>query len=238
MDSPRMIIFDYGQTLVCERQPFDGVAGNAALLAHAVENPRGITPQQMRAEEEKARAAMGQNDPAARLALPLEIHHHVFQRFFFDYLGLKLDLTPDEAERAYWDAAAPGIPAPGIEKLLDLLAARGIRTGVISNLTFSGATLKARIDRLLPNHRFEFILASSEYVFRKPSPYLFTLALNKAELPAKDIWFCGDNFAADIEGAAAVGMFPVWYKDAAPPRPVAFDYLHIKSWDELAAKLK
>lgn len=237
MNEPRMILFDYGQTLICEA-PFDGVRGNAALLEHAVKNPKKLTAAAMRAEEEKARAAMGQNNAAARIALPLEIHHHIFQQFFLGYLGLELDIGPQQAERLYWDAAAPGSPAPGIKALLALLREKGIRTGVVSNLTFSGQTLKERIDRLLPSNAFEFILASSEYVFRKPSPYIFTMALNKAALPPEQIWFCGDNFLCDIEGAAAAGMVPVWYKDADPPHPVDFPYLHIRHWDELAQKLQ
>ena len=233
MKLPRMILFDYGHTLIREA-PFDGVKGNAALLGVAVHNPKKLSAEDMRREEEQARSAMGQHSTEARIALPLEIHHHYFQRFFFDYLGLRLSVSPEDAERLYWDAAAPGSPAEGIEDLLDLLHKLGIRTGVVSNLTFSGTTLKDRINRLLPNHRFEFILASSEYVFRKPSPYLFTIALNKAGLPANDVWFCGDNFICDIEGSARVGMFPVYYKNEAPPKPVDFSYLHIRHWRELA----
>ena len=34
MNAPRMILFDYGQTLLCE-QGFDGVAGTKAVLLYA-----------------------------------------------------------------------------------------------------------------------------------------------------------------------------------------------------------
>ena len=40
---------------------------------------------------------------------------------------------------------------------------------------------------------------SCEYVFRKPNPLLFELALKKAGLPASDVWFCGDNMTARID---------------------------------------
>jgi len=36
--------------------------------------------------------------------------------------------------------------------------------------------------------------------------------LKKAGLNAGDAWFCGDNIKADVEGSAAVGIFPVWYE--------------------------
>jgi putative hydrolase of the HAD superfamily len=35
---------------------------------------------------------------------------------------------------------------------------------------WSGKALEARIDRLLPENRFEFVIASSEYMIRKLNP--------------------------------------------------------------------
>lgn len=101
---------------------------------------------------------------------------------------------------------------PGVTEMLKSIKYMDIRTGVISNIGFSGAALKRRIDRLLPDNQFEFIIASSEYMFCKPSHYLFELALVKAGVSARETWFCGDNPRADIEGAAAVGIHPIWYE--------------------------
>ena len=139
-------------------------------------------------------------------------------------------------------AAAPGRPTEGIHTLLDLLAVRGIRTGVISNLSFSGSALRARLVRLLPNHRFEFILATSEYVFRKPSPRIFRLALTMAGLEPHEVWYCGNNPACDIAGAAACGIQPVWYTGALSPlwssqnTPTA-DHLTLAHWADFPALL-
>ena len=57
--APRMIIFDYGQTLANEK-PFDGVAGGAALLKYAVKNKYGYT-----AEQNRTAAPKGQCSPVA-----------------------------------------------------------------------------------------------------------------------------------------------------------------------------
>ena len=131
---------------------------------------------------------------------------------------------------------------PGADQMLDYIGAHGIRSGVISNIMFSGAALTDRINRLLPRNRFEFVIASSEYVFRKPSRYLFELTLKKAGLDASEVWFCGDNIQADIEGAAAIGIFPVWYTNRTVDNPRRLqhgdarpqcDHLHISEWDEL-----
>ena len=45
----------------------------------------------------------------------------------------------------------------------------------------------------LASNKFESIIASSDYMFRKPNPMLFELALKKAGLNAGDVWFCGNN---------------------------------------------
>ncbi len=155
---------------------------------------------------------------------------------------LSFSLPGPELERLYWDAAAPGRPTEGIRPLLDFLAAAGIRTGVISNLSFSGDALRERLDRLLPNHRFEFILATSEYVFRKPSPRIFRLALTMAGLEPDEVWYCGDNPVCDIDGAAACGIQPVWYTGArsflwSPDGDPTAPHLSLDRWSDFPALL-
>lgn len=137
---------------------------------------------------------------------------------------------------------------PYISKLLEFLNQSGIRTGVISNIGWSGNALSRRINRLLPENRFEFILASSEYTVRKPSPLLFRIALNKAGLSPEEVWYCGDNLQADVFGAHGAGIFPVFYQGEFPEEPrkirsepvgeVDFPYLYIRDWRELISVLK
>ena len=86
-------------------------------------------------------------------------------------------------------------------ELLDYLNGEGIRTAVVSNFSFCAQTLKDRLDRLLPQNRFEFIIASSEYIFKKPHPRIFQLALTKARLAPGEAWHCGDSARCDAEGA-------------------------------------
>ena len=159
----------------------------------------------------------------------------------YEYLGIAFSLTPLEQETVFWDAASAGEAMPGAAEMLACIKAKGIRSAVVSNILWSGEALRKRLDRLLPGNSFEFILASSDYMLRKPQPMLFELALRKAGLTASEVWFCGDNPQADIEGAAA--MFPVWFDsdvddreggDKPAPRCAC---LHIRRWDELTARL-
>ncbi len=133
---------------------------------------------------------------------------------------------------------------PYADRMLDRLNENGIRTAVISNLAWSGEALTERLDRLLPNNKFEFVITSSDYMYRKPSRVLFDIALNKAGLAADKVWYCGNSITADIEGAHGAGIFPVLYEGETPGDinpysgqndgiKVDFEYLHIHDWREL-----
>ena len=233
---PKMILFDYGHTLVHELS-YDDLAGARAELAAATDNPLGVTPEMLSRQTQEL---YGHVIRFAQ-AHDLEVPSSGFVRAMREINHLSFDRSDADIELLYWDAAAPGVPMPHIEELLTLLYRRGIRTGVVSNLSFSGETLTRRINSVLPTHRFEFILSSCDYGFRKPHRLLFDVALSKAGLSPADVWFCGDTVSADLVGANNVGMFPVWYEselpcayypnrhDNAPP----FPHLHINNWSEM-----
>ena len=234
MKKPQMILFDYGQTLANERT-FDGVAGSRAVLAHAAKNKYGVTAEQIQAEADAINVSLGRFDPAMRHLFQVEVPNHMFTAYLYESMGVELPLTHQEIDRIFWDAASPGRPSDGIEDFLAFLKAQGIRTGVISNICYCGEVVRERIDRLLPSHEFEFILATSEYMFRKPNRRIFTLALEKAGLAPEDVWYVGDNYACDVVGARDAGLFPVWYTGATIPAPEKReDVLTISHWTQLA----
>lgn len=239
MTLPKMILFDYGQTLMTEGN-FDALAGDEALLRYA-DNPAGVTAAEVQAlADAMVRELRGLDSPDWLHTHPLEVHNRLFNRYLYEYLGITLRLSPLEAEELFWDTAAPAEPAEGIRELLEWLRRAGIRTGVISNISFSGEALERRIRRAFPEHPFEWILASSEYLFRKPSRRIFGLALRRAGLSPSDIWFCGDNPVCDVEGASAAGMFPVWYRGALlrDMEAPSVSHLSISSWAELHRMLE
>ena len=238
---PRMILFDYGHTLLAE-PGFDPLKGNQALLQYTLVNKRGLTAEAVTDFSQKLFAEM-----SAIRKLGWEIHEHIFQRLLFDFLEIDLSISLQEAEKVFWDAAAPGARMPGTEEMLAQLDDWGIRSGVISNISFSGKALAQRIHRLLPGNSFEFILTSSEYGVRKPSSLLFEVALKKAGLTPDEVWYCGDSVQADVEGAANAGIFPVWYEDETMENPwrgqnaglaPSCDHLHIHRWTELTDTLE
>ncbi|ABX43713.1 HAD family hydrolase [Lachnoclostridium phytofermentans] len=222
MRKPKMILFDYGQTLVKE-EGFESLAAVEAVLSKAIKNPYGVTAQEMIAFDRELNREIGRFTKESMDDYKLEVHNHPYQRFLYEYFGLEFKEEPSEIEQLFWDTAAPGVPTDGIEAVLNYLKENDIRVGVISNISFSGEALRRRLASVLPDYDFEFILASSEYVFRKPNKFLFQLALRKAGLQPNEVWYCGDNLLCDINGASEAGIFPIWYTGAN--KTGGFDYL-------------
>lgn len=92
---------------------------------------------------------------------------------------------------ALFDDALPAIKA---------LKDRGILLGVISNAS-----------RELSHHcqEVDVVLTSQEAGARKPEPLIFLTALGKANVPAAEAIFVGDQYKADVQGARSAGMSAV-----------------------------
>lgn len=238
MKKPKMILFDYGQTLANEAR-FDGVRGTSEVLKHAARNKYGLSAEQVQARADELNRELGRFDPANRHKFQIEAPNHMFTAYLYESLGIELSLTAEQIDRIFWDAAAPGVPTDGIEGFLEFLYQCGIRTGVISNISYAGSVVEGRINELLPNHHFEFIIATSEYMYRKPNRKIFELALEKAELGAEEVWYVGDSYECDVVGARNAGLFPVHYIGAMETAyEQRDDVTVIKSWTELEEFIK
>lgn len=244
MQRPEMILFDYGFTLLHE-PGMDFLRGEEAVYPFIRHNPLGKTPQELCEAGLEIFRQMKECRHAG-----FEISEMQMMRAKYDAFGITFTIPMEQVETILWDHVSEGACMPGIRQLLRLLEEQGIRSGVISNLGWTGAALRRRIDRLLPENSFEFVLASSEYALRKPHPMMFRIALQKAGLGAENVWFCGDSMAADILGAHGAGMLPVLYEGMAENgeqspylaknREITpdFEYLHIRHWQELTELLR
>ena len=241
MKKPEMIIFDYGHTLLYEPDS-NYLRGEEALFKYIKSNKNNLTPREVNDFVQELYAEI-----AIFRKMGMEIHQRQFFRLAYEFLEIELTISLEEMERVFWDNISAQAMMPDADKMIDYINANGIRSGVISNIGFSGDGLTERINRLLPRNKFEFIIASSEYMLRKPHRMLFELALKKAGLSASDVWFCGDTVKADIEGSHAVGMFPVWYENKIIDDPwigkndgtiPQFPHLHINEWSEFIAILE
>ena len=202
-EKPKMILFDYGGTLLCEPD-WDDLRGERAVFEHVIANPCGHTPETLAAwEREFIRSRWFLRDHGVQmLRAKYEIH------------GIRLDIPYEEAEFLLWSNSSfmtERCVYPHIRQTLEFLYEKGIRAGVVSNLGWSGRSLRKRIDTLLPGNRFEFVITSSDYGIRKPDARLFRIALSKAGLSPEDVWYCGNDEVKDVGGANGAGMFAVHY---------------------------
>jgi putative hydrolase of the HAD superfamily len=128
---------------------------------------------------------------------------------------LLVELLPDGprvdqaavARRLHGDAVAVvRRNAPVLERL-----ARRYRLGVVSNFT---GNLKPCLDEL-GLARFFAVLSDSTVVgWSKPDPRIFRHTLAALGASPERAWMVGDNFEADIRGAAVLGLRTCWL---APP---------------------
>ena len=231
---PEMIIFDYGHTLLYEPD-WDSHRGNNELFKYITKNPNNITVEDY---EEAVKRVFGKS-LKIRENENCDILASTCHRVIDELLGIEFSLSDPEREMVFWKAASNGAAMSGAGEMLDYLNENGIRTAVISNLSWSGKALEERFSRLLPNNKFEFVMTSSDYLFRKSDSILFEIALKKAGISAEKVWYCGDSIRADIYGAHDAGIFPVLYESEIPAETnnngltVDFDYLHIHHWKEL-----
>ena len=142
MDKPKMILFDYGGTILCEPES-DFLKGEKAVFQHIKENPKNITPEQAHIYDEEL---FGKADKFRNMGF--EVHEWPLLRCKYEALNIKFDISIEEIETILWDNACAGGKMPYISELLSFLDQKGIRTGVISNIGWSGNALFRRINRL------------------------------------------------------------------------------------------
>lgn len=138
MKKPQMILFDYGHTLLYE-QEFSFLRGEQAVFEYITENPHNVTPEQ---SNDFANKLFADFDRARQLGF--EIHEWQALRTQYERLGLKFSLPMDELETVMWDAVSVGERMLNVAEMLAYLKSQGIRTGVISNIGWSGFALTRR----------------------------------------------------------------------------------------------
>jgi putative hydrolase of the HAD superfamily len=237
---PEMILFDYGHTLIYEPK-WSARRGMEALLARATRNPDGVRVDDiMPRYHEIFGGCVGSVRRQG-----FDVHGADALRTVCESMGVEFDRSELDIEEAFWNGTADAAIMPDADKMIECINSLGIRSGVISNLTWSQQALSRRINRLLPDNRFEFIMSSREYIIRKPNTILFDIALRKAKLPADKVWFCGDNPTFDVLGAHNAGIFPVWYdndiergyRDYSGDIVPDFEHFYIKEWSEMIEEL-
>lgn len=103
-----------------------------------------------------------------------------------------------------WDKRS--VPYPGMPELLDGLAARGLRMGVLSNKPHA-FTVKC-VEKLLAGWKFDPILGQKDEFPKKPDPAGALWIQKQWGLPGNEILYLGDT-GTDMLTAKRAGFFAV-----------------------------
>jgi len=121
----------------------------------------------------------------------------------------------------------------------ELLAAvrKRAKVGIVSNNLLEEQRQKLRHCGL--EGYCDALIVSEEFGFSKPDPKLFEIALSRLGCAADEAVMVGDSWAADVLGAIAAGVRPVWFNrnGSLPPDP-ALRVGEITSLDDLNGAIR
>lgn len=230
---PRTILFDLDNTFYlyapCHQRGMEAVA-RCSILKKLFKDRESFE-----LEFHRARTTI-------KSRIPLQAASHNRTLYFQSMIEKNLPVLDSrltlELTACYWDTFIQGMSLlEGALEFLDLLAARGIRFALVSDMT---AELQHRkLVQLGLDGRFEFLLTSEEAGVEKPHPEIGVLAIERLNAAPESTWIIGDSLERDIGLAEATGMFGVLINHpeipaSDQPKPD----LHVHSFSELAAYFK
>ena len=108
------------------------------------------------------------------------------------------------------DSAPPSL-MPGALKALQELSRMPVKLGIISNTGYSSGKAYARLFEAMGiDGFFEVVSLSNDVAMAKPCPEIFRHTLDALGVAPCRALHVGDNPAADVAGAAGVGMKTAW----------------------------
>lgn len=140
----------------------------------------------------------------------------------WNFVAQELHIDPKEMpafEAAFWSSDRMD------EDLVDFVRSlhASYKTGLLSNaFSDTRASLNARFPRLLPI--FDVSIFSAEVGLVKPDPRFYEMMLEKLGVKADESVFV-DDFIENVEGARAVGMKAVHFKNAQQARQAVLEEL-------------
>lgn len=117
------------------------------------------------------------------------------------------DGDPAAVAAAYRDAVESAlVPLPGVEALLDDLGER-YRLGLLTD--GPARAQYGKLDRLGWRDRFDAVVVTGELPAGKPDARTFEAVLEALDATPAEAVYVGDHPVADVEGAAAAGMYTI-----------------------------
>ena len=106
-----------------------------------------------------------------------------------------------------------------VEKTLELLQAKGLRLGIISNAAYAPFLIWT-LEHFKILDVFEEVVVSADVGGRKPGAEIFQMTLARMRLKPSEVVYVGDDFHKDVVPSKQLGLRAVWYRpegDASIP---------------------
>ncbi len=196
------MLLDAGGTLIAER------SSRAALYAQAArEAGLEVDEPGMRLWMDRTLAGLAPRE-RGHFRYTLGWFSVFIERLFVDGLGLERGRLAALQESLFARFSDPGTfrVVPGAAGLLEALAARDLRAGVVSNWS---PALPGLLEGLGLAGRLDFVVVSALEGCEKPGAEIFRRALARAGVSADAALHAGDDPERDVQGARAAGILPV-----------------------------
>jgi HAD superfamily hydrolase (TIGR01509 family) len=204
-----VVLFDFGHTLVDFRRVPSALVAAYEDIRRRLES---VVTHDLAQAEELAHQVTGAMDVIVResYAEGRLQELDVVELLVDAFAGIGVQLGPDLAlelaaidHRAFSDSIT--VPASTIE-VLEALAGRGLRMGLVSNITLLPDLLHADLEALGLARYLSAVAFSSEVGWRKPDRRIFAHVLERLGAEPGEAVFVGDRLRDDIGGARAAGM--------------------------------
>ncbi|OGO27883.1 MAG: hypothetical protein A2W33_05825 [Chloroflexi bacterium RBG_16_52_11] len=214
----RVILFDLGDTLMYDKQPWPPFFPRAdAALWKVLHNARvELEPRDLYGEFNNlfelyyARRESELTEPTTATVLDELLQQKGYV--------LSKETLSEAMRRMYAVTQSNWFPEEDAIPTLEILKKRGFHIGYISNAADDENT-QTLIDKGGLRPYAEFILSSAAFGMRKPHPGIFHAALDHFDLPPEQAVMVGDTLDADILGAKQVGMKSIWITRRAYRNP-------------------
>lgn len=144
-------------------------------------------------------------------SLDIEVSSDSYKKKMAEYAHKSLDPI-----RATWQYFAPTEPRPlwtnegiklysEVREVLETLS-KHYRLGIVAN---QSSSVRELFQEWGIESYFQLIILSEEVGLSKPNTSIFTLALQKANIPADRVVYVGDRYDNDILPAKSLGMWTV-----------------------------
>lgn len=206
---PKVILFDLWKTLVTSHC-LEPVWSAQRILEHRVSYVAGGQPT-VDTDDQFLRHCLTTN-----ISDPLEFLHHAASTF---NAVVRPNSLSEFHKVLQGESMCTAVFGDVFETLI-ALRAQGYRLGVISNawaFPFQHIFESINFNGLTLGSFFEHIVGSFEVGYCKPEPEIFLETARRFGVEPEECLFVGDNIAADIRGAANVGM-----RSALIDRPVVY----------------